>query len=268
MNTADLAKFSACHEPTLSLDEPRHGLILGALARARAGAPGDLLCWTLGGPGQCAIKTGPHSIVLGTLDESQCRRLAELTAHSDYPGVIGPEDTTVWFTERATQLGLLFLDAEPQQIHSLRDKPRFPKASGHASILTTEDLPLFTDWAAHFCKEAVPHDCPPTAEEIAGFADSGDFLLWIDEGRPVSMAAIRRRLRYSAANGWVYTPPEWRGCGYAGSVTAACVERIYSEGRPTACLYTDLRNPASNRCYAKIGFRPVCRSMHAHRATK
>jgi len=27
----------------------------------------------------------------------------------------------------------------------------------------------------------------------------------------------------------------------------------------TACLYTDLRNPMSNRCYAKIGFisRPL-----------
>jgi predicted GNAT family acetyltransferase len=37
---------------------------------------------------------------------------------------------------------------------------------------------------------------------------------------------------------------------------------IFSEGRKTACLYTDLRNPASNRCYAKLGFRPVCESWH------
>jgi hypothetical protein len=39
------------------------------------------------------------------------------------------------------------------------------------------------------------------------------------------------------------TPPELRGRGYAGSVTAALVERIYAEGKSFACLYTDLRNP-------------------------
>jgi len=43
------------------------------------------------------------------------------------------------------------------------------------------------------------------------------------------------------------------------------VARIYAEGRTIACLYTDLRNPFSNRCYAKIGFRPVCTSLHFHR---
>jgi predicted GNAT family acetyltransferase len=52
---------------------------------------------------------------------------------------------------------------------------------------------------------------------------------------------------------------------YAGSVTAATVDRIYAEGRKIACLYADLRNPASNRCYTKIGFTPVCTSLHFHR---
>jgi hypothetical protein len=43
-----------------------------------------------------------------------------------------------------------------------------------------------------------------------------------------------------------------RGHGYAGSVTAAVVERIFAEGKTAACLYTDLRNPSSNRCYGKM----------------
>jgi len=43
------------------------------------------------------------------------------------------------------------------------------------------------------------------------------------------------------------------------------VERIYGEGRNMACLYADLRNPASNRCYTKIGFTPVCGSLHFHK---
>jgi predicted GNAT family acetyltransferase len=40
------------------------------------------------------------------------------------------------------------------------------------------------------------------------------------------------------------------------------VERVFAEGKTAACLYTDLRNPLSNRCYARIGFSPVCSSSH------
>ena len=58
------------------------------------------------------------------------------------------------------------------------------------------------------------------------------------------------------------TPPSLRGRGYAGSVTAAVAERIFAEWKTAACLYTDLRNPSSNRCYAKIGFMPICKSWH------
>lgn len=79
----------------------------------------------------------------------------------------------------------------------------------------------------------------------------------------MSIAGIVRRLKQSAAITGVYTPPEFREHGYAGSVTAT-VERVYAEGRKIACLYADLRNPASNRCYTKIGFTPVCTSMHFH----
>jgi hypothetical protein len=44
------------------------------------------------------------------------------------------------------------------------------------------------------------------------------------------------------------------------AVTAAVIESVFAEGKTMACLYTDLRNPSSNRCYARIGFRPVCDS--------
>jgi len=76
------------------------------------------------------------------------------------------------------------------------------------------------------------------------------------------MAAIVRRTRGAAAIVFVYTPPSLRGKGYAGSVTAAVVEQAFAEGKTMACLYTSLSNPFSNRCYAKIGFKPVCDAAH------
>ena len=90
-------------------------------------------------------------------------------------------------------------------------------------------------------------------------------MFWIVNEQPVSMAAIVRRTRNAAAIAAVYTPPALRGKGYGGSVTAAVVEQAFTEGKTMACLYTDLRNPYSNRCYANIGFSPVCKSWHIPR---
>jgi ribosomal protein S18 acetylase RimI-like enzyme len=259
------AEFRAYHEPVLEADEVKHGLILNALQQRGGETPAEFSYWTLGGPGECAIKMGQHSIVLGALDETQCRKLAALTAHTDYPGVIGPDLTARWFTGRARELGLQFLEPVPQQIYSIRDKPRYPGASGCPRPVTIEDARLLADWLIEFHREAVPHDPVPDREKLEQAAGEDRFLLWVDNGRPVSLAGIVRRLKSSAAIAAVYTLPEERGRGYAGSVTAATVERIYAEGRTIACLYADLRNPASNRCYRKIGFTAVCQSLHFYR---
>jgi RimJ/RimL family protein N-acetyltransferase len=55
----------------------------------------------------------------------------------------------------------------------------------------------------------------------------------------------------------LYTLPDKRGRGYAGSVTAAAAECAFTEGKTVVCLYTDLTNPFSNRCYAKMGSSPT-----------
>jgi hypothetical protein len=180
-----------------------------------------------------AIKTGRHSIVLGALDEGRCRKLAESTAHLDYPGVIGPDITARWFSNRAREVGLLFREPEPQQIYAISNTPQYPGALGYARPATIGNATLLADWLLAFHPEAIPHDPVPAREELERAAGEDRFLFWIDRGRPVSMAGI--------------------------------VERVYAEGRKTTCLYADLRNPAANRCYAKIRFTPVCKSLHLHR---
>jgi RimJ/RimL family protein N-acetyltransferase len=257
--------FCAYHEPALASDAVKHGLLVSILARVGDQRPASFLHWTLGEPGQCAVKVGHHSIVLGALDETQCRELADITNQLDYPGVVGPDLTAKWVADRAIELGARFLDPVPQQIYSLSDKPRYPGASGYARPVKPEDAPLFVEWMLAFHHEAEPHDPVPMRDELQRIASEGNYLFWIDKGQPVSMAGIVRRLKNSGAITGVYTPPALRGRGYAGSVTAATVERIYAEGRGIACLYTDLRNPYSNRCYARIGFKPVCGSLHFHR---
>src|SRR6266576_2030437 len=153
------AEFRAYHAPALERHEVIHGLILNALAQARSTKSVEVFCWTLGGPGECAIKMGDHSIVLGALDENQCRGLGELTVALNYPGVIGPDLRARLFTDRAQELGMYFLEPEPQQIYAISDQPRYPGSPGHPRPATMEDATILADWLLVFRQEAVPHDC-------------------------------------------------------------------------------------------------------------
>jgi GNAT superfamily N-acetyltransferase len=258
--------FVGFHVAALETNEARHNVILAILARAGGDPSVNVRLWTLGAPGQCAVQTPGRPIVLGDLDQAQSRLLAETTAELDYPGVVGPDLTAKYFAERASTLGIDFVKPIPQRVHVLSGPPRYPGAAGSARAVGAGDAALFADWMIAFTREAVPHDRLPEGERLAHAVREGQHLFWVVDGEPVSMAGIVRRTRHTAAIAAVYTPPHLRRRGYAGSVTAAVAELAFAQGKRTACLYTDLRNPFSNRCYAKIGFEPVCDSLHYPRA--
>jgi GNAT superfamily N-acetyltransferase len=258
-----LREFVEFHRPALERDEVRHNVMLGLLGRLMEVEQKELRLWTLGAPGQCAMQTSPHNaIILGELTPAQCAELAEQTLDLDYPGVVGLEETPGLFVKYAAERGLKFAEPIPQQIQALRQRPVYPKIGGCARSVGIADVGLFAEWMTAFCKEAVPHDQPPLRASLEKTAASGRYRFWVVDGEPVSMAGIVRRTRHVAAIAGVYTPPALRRRGYAGSVTAAVAEAVFAEGRTAACLYSDLRNPASNRCYANIGFQPVFRSWH------
>jgi RimJ/RimL family protein N-acetyltransferase len=258
----DLAEFAALHTPALQADEVRFNQLIAAIAAAAQERPADLRHWTLGAPGHCAVQRPGRAILLGNLDEAECRQLARATMEIDYPGVGGSGRTPGDFVEHASALGARFEDPMPQRIHVLSGAPRYPGAPGAARTVDAADAPLLFEWLTAFHREAVPHDPPFEQASAETTATSGRYLFWTVGGMPVSMAAIVRRLQHTGAISSVFTPPDRRGRGYAGSVTAAVADRIFAEGRRAACLHTDLRNPMSNRCYARIGFKPHCDAWH------
>jgi RimJ/RimL family protein N-acetyltransferase len=258
----DLAQFAALHVPALEADEARFSLHIAGLTSAEKEEPQDLRLWSLGAPGHCAMQWPGRAILLGDLDRAECQQLAEATMAIDAPGVVGADQTAHWFVEHAIAMGAEFETPIPQRIHVLSDPPRYPGVPGSARALSRADAPLLLEWLVAFHKEAVPHDPPLHPAHVERAADTGRYLLWTVDGEPVAMAAIARRLRRTGAVSSVYTPPQQRGRGYAGSATAAVADKLFAEGRTTVCLYTDLRNPISNRCYAKIGFRRHCDSWH------
>ena len=80
-------KFVEHHRPALERDEVRHNVILANLGRLAVEHPPNLLWWTLGAPGACAVQTPGYPIVLGELAPAQCRELAEETRDLNYPAM-------------------------------------------------------------------------------------------------------------------------------------------------------------------------------------
>jgi predicted GNAT family acetyltransferase len=253
-----LDAFIARHAPALAREEARHNMLAGILATAAVRRPTDLATWTLGAPGACAVQKAGHNLILGELTQAHGAALAQALRERAYSGVVGPDRSAEWFTAAAAEHGHRFAEPMPQRIYALRARPRFPGAPGAARTVTAADAEQFGDWLRAFIAEALPHDAPPSDPEITALAGSGRLFFWEVQGRPVAMAGIVRETARTTAISLVYTPPAERGRGYAGSATAAVAEHAFARGRTTACLYTDLRNPLSNRCYIKIGFEPVC----------
>jgi GNAT superfamily N-acetyltransferase len=256
----ELDEFIALHGPALERGVARHNLILGLLERAREVPDHGYMLWSLGEPGACAIRTPRvgRGILLADLTEAQARALARMTAGVDYPNVQGPDETTKWFAAEAETLGLRFTEPEPLRIHALTRPPTRPDVPGHARGVAPEDLSLLFDWTIAFAHDAQTHDPPPTPEEMQAIIARKRHFLWMLDGQPVAMAAMGRQMSGCGAIAPVYTPPEFRGRGFGGAVTAHVVDQIHASGRPIACLYTDLNYAPSNRCYAKLGFEPVC----------
>ncbi len=266
MQPSDFASF---HEATLEADEIRHSLLLSVIGRLRGHShEGEIKTWTLGGPGACAAQTPGYPIILGNLSKAECHAFAEALNQEHYPGVVGTDDTALWFAERARQLGVEFPEQIPQQIRALRMICQVPCVPGFPRQLSPKDFRLFRAWIHAFIREAVPSDPVPSDDALMNDLRSRRYWLWVYEDKPVSMAAIARRTRTAAFINSVCTPFEHRNRGFGAAVTAIVAREIFHEGRSAACLYTDLRNPSSNRCYAKLGFLPVCKSWLVIRSKK
>lgn len=249
-----LGSFARTHLPALEADDVTFNIQIAAIEAALKD-PTGFAFWSLGGPGHCATLTPGRSLLLGNLDAVQCQELARITRFDAYPGVVGAEPAVTQFVTAAKGLGLAFCETIPMRLHILTDPPAYPACPGVSRPVEAADAPLLFEWMTAFHEEAVPHDPSPHRANVEKSAASGRYAFWTVDGEPVSVACINRTLRTTCAIGAVYTPPAMRGRGYAGSVVAALGERIFAEGKRSVCLYTDLRNPASNRCYANIGFK-------------
>jgi GNAT superfamily N-acetyltransferase len=139
--------------------------------------------------------------------------------------------------------------------------PPDPGAPGRARVATAADSGLLLDWLEAFGREADGGGGPDLQRTVADRLSYGGLTLWEAGGGPVSMAGVTRAVAGQARVGPVYTPPEWRGQGFGGAVTAAVSQAAKDAGVGEVLLYTDLANPTSNALYQRLGYEPVSDSV-------
>jgi len=133
------------------------------------------------------------------------------------------------------------------------------KAPGFCRTLDKRDMYFIPYWERSFSEDCRTHvsSIPDTVERIAARLGKGAHFIWEDE-MPVSQAVHGRSTLNGAVINMVYTPPQFRGKGYATSVVAELSGSLLSAGREFCCLFADTDNPVACRMYRKLGYYDVC----------
>jgi predicted GNAT family acetyltransferase len=268
----DAAAFLAEAGPFLLADEARHNLILGIAGTIRDSPDRYPLrnLWLVREGGEvsaAALRTPPYNLVLARPRSAPAlAALAEAVAGEEIPGVTGTEPEVHQFAELwSRQSGVPGRVNMRQGVYSLEHVAPLPEVPGSARVGTDDDYDLALRWWIAFGEEVL-HEGGPGREDADQnvrhklSSPTGGFLLWEDDGEPVSLAGWGGPTPNGIRIGPVYTPPELRGRGYATALTAELSQslldgRLYEGGRKFCFLYTDLANPTSNAIYERIGYR-------------
>jgi predicted GNAT family acetyltransferase len=127
--------------------------------------------------------------------------------------------------------------------------------------VTDEHLDLVTPWHDDF-NRSVGQPVEDPRRSVTRILEEGRMFGWEVEGRLCALAASSGATPNGMRINHVYTPPEFRGRGYASNLVAALSRRLLEGGRTFCSLFTDLANPTSNKIYQQIGYRTVADFRH------
>ncbi len=241
-------------------------MLLGAVERIREHSDGateadDSEIEVVG----CIWRTPPYNkLGMTTMPEAAVSVAAEGVHQVEtvLEGLLGPVDTVSRFARSWVELtGATFREGMRQGVYQLdRVIPPTSTYPGEMVKARAGDLQMVVDWGVAF-----RHDTHAQAGDPAALGRrlirEGSLYLWVDGGRPRSMAAAIAFTDNGARVGWVYTPPEDRGRGYATSLVAELSQLLLDQGRTFCFLYADLANPTSTGIYERLGYRTVVEAM-------
>jgi len=124
------------------------------------------------------------------------------------------------------------------------------------------ELELLVAWRVRFAIEALgaadgPELHQASTDDVRLQHQRGSDWLLLAGAAPVSHAVFNATLPDIVQIGGVWTPPEFRGRGYARAVVAGSLLAARKQGVHRAVLFADPANEAARRAYLFLGFRVV-----------
>lgn len=217
-----------------------------------------------------AIMTPPHNITLYATDNiinpKAINCLIDGLKDQEIPGVTTEKTLAEYFAKEYTaQKGLTFKTTMSQRIYELKAVNPDVKQFGVVRLLDEKDMHFFPYWAEAFnaanCYGKTEMSIPQDSKSYRYRLSTKKLYVLEDNGIPVSMAGFTREMQTAIGVAFVYTPPYYRGNGYASSCVAQISQIALDNGFTKCVLYTDLLNPTSNSIYQKIGYTAVCDSL-------
>jgi GNAT superfamily N-acetyltransferase len=133
------------------------------------------------------------------------------------------------------------------------------KAPGRCRPLCENDLFFVPYWERSFGEECQVevYDIPTNVKRAEKRIGKDIHFIW-EDGRPVSQTYNERNTQNGSGISGVYTPPHYRGRGYASSVVAELSQSLLERGSKFCFLFADAANPISCGIYRKLGYYDLC----------
>ena len=175
-----------------------------------------------------------------------------------FPGVLAEQGLANRFAE--TYAGKGAYDCHMTEIIMRLDQVNpIQKAPGFCRELTEDDLFYVPYWERAFGQECGVefYEIPAHVTGVKRRLGQHRHYIWIDS-IPVAQAVNARSTENGAVINGVYTPPHYRGKGYASSVVAELSQMLLDRGNKFCCLFADAHNPISCGIYHKLGYIDQC----------
>jgi predicted GNAT family acetyltransferase len=261
--TRDVEEFAARAEGFLAERVERNVLatVLGHVRSGRFDVSRSLFACCLDEREQvraAAMRTLPWPLLACDFDATTAELLVERWLVED-PSVSGvnaqPQTARAVAAAWSRHTGGTSRCSMREAMHLLSEVTDVPRlAVGHLRLATDEERELLTAWERAFVLEAGTGVMEEAGRSVEARLTIGAQHVW-ENGGPVCTLVLSAAIAGTVRIGPVYTPPEHRRRGYAGSAVAAACRHAFALGARQCMLFTDLANPTSNRIYASVGFR-------------
>ncbi|HSI68046.1 MAG TPA: GNAT family N-acetyltransferase [Planococcus sp. (in: firmicutes)] len=268
----DVETFAADVEPLLYKAEDKYSLFLGIMLQIGLGRYEDyfLALDEEGGRIYAAcLMTPPHPLHLITFQESleMENRLSDIlmALGVEVEGVIGEKPNAERFAEawirKTGVMGSVLMEQGLYRADAVDFN--FDRSPGTWRIASRKDAPALEKWLMLFEMEtglALSSE-REASWKIESYLDRKEVYVWEVEGRPVACLKKSRPTKHGITISFVFTPERYRNKGYASTLVAEVTDELLLE-YDFVVLYTDLKNPTSNKLYERIGYVQIAHQIH------